>query len=89
MPKNEFLNKVRQSKDAAYTDGIWEGINMGLNLCAIANNHVHGHGDVRLTRTEAYVQKLIDEIIDVNDPVVTHVRMERAIKQIRGKNWKG
>ena len=89
MPKNAYLSTVRQQKQTAYTDGIWDGINMGLNLCAIANNRVHGHGDARLTRTEAYVQKLIDELIDTNDPLVNKVHIEEAVKQIRGKNWKG
>lgn len=88
MSKNAYLNNIRQQKNAAYTDGIWDGINLGLNLCAIANNRVHGHGDARLTKTEAYVQKLIDEMIDVNDPLVNKVHIEEAVKQIRGENYK-
>ena len=88
MVLNAYLNKIKQSQNTAYTDGIWDGINLGLNLCAIANNRVHGHGDARLTKTEAYVQKLIDEMIDVNDPLVNKVHIEQAVKQIRGKGWK-
>ena len=85
--KNAYANKLRTTRDTAYTDGIWDGINLGLNLCAIANNRVHGHGDARLTKTEAYVQKLVDELIDTNDPLVNKVHIEEAVRQIRGEHY--
>ena len=57
---------------------------MGLNLAAIALNHKFGFGNIRLTRLEAEVQKLVDEIIDTNDPIVTKAHIEKAVQQIRG-----
>ena len=86
--KNAYLNKLREAKNNAYTDGVWSGLTMGLNLTAIALNHVFGFGDSRLTRLEKKVQELVDEIVDTSDPDVTKAHIETALKQIRGENWK-
>lgn len=87
MPKNAYANKLFQTKQNAYADGVWSGLQMGLNIAAIALNHEFGFGDVRLTRLEQKVQNLVNEIVDTNDPLVTKVHIETALKQIRGKDW--
>lgn len=87
MPKNAFLSKIKNQKNTAYTDGIWYGMRIGFNIVAIALNHVFGFGEERLSRLESKVQELVDEIVDTNDPVVTEVRITRAIKQIRGEHY--
>ena len=43
---------------------------------------------IRYSVLEADVQALIDELIDVNDPLVNAVHIEREVKRIRGKGWK-
>lgn len=88
MAANSYLDRIKSEKEKAYRDGMWDGINMGLNLVAIALHMHFGFGDGRITQLESKVQELIDEIIDTNDPYVTKVRIERAIKQIRGENYK-
>ena len=85
--KNAYATKLRQTKDNAYSDGVWNGLQMGLNLAAIALNHKFGFGNKRLKRLEQKVQELVDEIVDTNDPVVTKAHIETALKQIRGKDW--
>lgn len=85
--KNAYFNKLRQTKDKAYTDGIWDGMRMGFNIVAIALNHEFGFGESRIKRLEQKVQALVDEIVDTNDPVVTDEHIQRAIKQIRGDRW--
>lgn len=87
MAKNAYFNKLRQTKDKAYTDGVWDGMRMGFNIVAIALNHTFGFGEERLSRLEAQVQSLVDEIVDTNDPVVTDEHIKKAIKQIRGEGW--
>lgn len=84
MGKNSYIDVVKKAKEKAYADGVWSGMRMGLNLCAIALNHEFEFGETRLTRLERKVQELIDEIIDTNDPYVTQVRVSCALKQIRG-----
>ena len=54
---------------------------------AIALNHTFGFGESRLTKLEAKVQELVDEIVDTADPYVTKVHIETAIKQIRGDDF--
>jgi hypothetical protein len=87
--KNAYATTLRQAKENAYADGVWSGLQMGLNIVAIALNHnkKFRFGNGRLTELEADVQKLVDEIVDTRDPYVTKVRIERAIKQIRGEAW--
>jgi hypothetical protein len=85
--KNAYATTLRQAKENAYADGVWSGLQMGLNIVAIALNHKFGFGETRLQRLEERVQELVDEIVDTRDPYVTKVRIERAIKQIRGEAW--
>ena len=88
--KNALVDKIFSSNKQKYQDGFWDGMHIMLNLCAIAlnRNPKRRFGDKRLTELEADVQALIDELIDVNDPLVNAVHIERAVKSIRGKGWK-
>lgn len=86
--KNAYFNKLRDTKDKAYTDGVWDGMRMGFDLVTIALNHKFGFGNKsRIPELEQYVQKLVDEIVDTNDPLVTKVRIKKSLKQIRGEEW--
>ena len=38
--KNAYAKKLFQTKENAYADGVWEGLQLGLNLAAIALNHI-------------------------------------------------
>lgn len=87
MGKNKFLSDVREVKEKAYRDGVWDGMRMGFNVVAIALNHKFGFGETRLKRLEAKVQDLVDEMIVTNDPYVNKVHIENALKQIRGEGW--
>ena len=82
-----FAKQLKEMKKNVYSDGVWAGIQMGLNLAAIALNHKFGFGEERLKRLEQKVQALVDEIVDTNDPLVTKVHIETALKQIRGKEF--
>ena len=83
MAKNAYAKKLFQTKENAYTEGVWEGLQLGLNLVAIALNHTFGFGDGRLTRLEAKVQELVNEMVDAGDPFVNKAHIEKAVRQIR------
>lgn len=85
--KNAFLGNLKEVKEKAYRDGVWDGMRMGFNIVAIALNHKYGFGEQRLKRLEGEVQDLVNEIVDTADPLVTKVHIEREIKRIRGKAW--
>ena len=85
--KNAYANQLRQTKDKAYTDGVWDGMRMGFNIVAIALNHECGFGESRIRRVEQKVQELVDEIVVTNDPEVTDAHIKQALKQIRGDAW--
>lgn len=85
--KNAFLGNLKEAKEKAYRDGVWDGMRMGFNIVAIALNHKYGFGEQRLKRLEGEVQDLVNEIVDTADPLVTKVHIEREIKRIRGKAW--
>ena len=84
---NKFLSSMKEAKEKAYRDGVWDGMRMGFNIVAIALNHKFGFGEQRLKRLEEKVQSLVDEMITTNDPYVNKVHIENAIKQIRGEAW--
>lgn len=85
--KNAFLGNLKEVKEKAYRDGVWDGMRMGFNIVAIALNHKYGFGEQRLKRLEGEVQDLVNEIVDTADPLVTKVHIEREIRRIRGKEW--
>lgn len=87
MSKNVVLQKIRDARSEGFADGLWQGLQFGINLTAIALNHRYGFGDERLTAIEGDVQMLVDEIVDVNDPDVTEAHIRYEIKRIRGKNY--
>ena len=87
MVKNAYLNNMRETKEKAYRDGVMAGMHMGFNIAAIKLNHLFGFGDGRITKLEAGVQDFVEEIVDLNDPLVTQVRVERELKRIRGEGW--
>ena len=87
MNKNVFLKEIKEVKEKAYREGVWDGMRMGFNLTAIALNHIFGFGEERLSRLEAKVQDLVDEMITTNDPYVNKVHIEKAVKQIRGDKF--
>jgi hypothetical protein len=87
MAKNAYANKLRTTRDNAYTDGVWAGLQLGLNLVAIALNHTFGFGNQRLTRLEAKVQELVNEMVDAGDPLVNKAHIEKAVRQIRKAGW--
>ena len=90
MAKNSFLSNVIDAKKKAYQKGFWEGMNIMLNIVAIALNHnpKRKFGKKMLGELEADVQALVDEMIDVNDPLVNAVHIEQEVKRIRGEDYK-
>lgn len=82
--KNAFAGKLAQAKQQEYANGVWDGMQMGLDLCAIALNHRYQFGMIRLRRLEDQVQELINEIIDTRDPDVTKAHIRTALRQIWG-----
>ena len=87
MANNAYLSNVRETKEKAYREGVMAGMHMGFNITAIKLNHLFGFGDGRLTKLEAGVQGFVNAIVDLNDPLVTQVRIERELKRIRGDKF--
>jgi hypothetical protein len=89
MAKNVLARTLLRTKDKAYTDGVWEGMQLMLNLVAIALNHnkKFWFGEKRLSELEKDVQGLVNEMVDTNDPLVNKVHIEKAVRQIRKGAW--
>lgn len=60
MAKNAYAKKLLQTKDNAYTNGVWDGMRMGFNIVAIALNHEFGFGESRIKKLEQKVQALVN-----------------------------
>lgn len=87
MAKNKLVQMVQKARYDGYADGAWHGLQIGLNVTAIALNHRFGFGDQRLTVLQGEVQKLIDEIVDMKEPEVTDAHIRRELQRIRGVNY--
>ena len=89
MNKNVFLKQIKEVKEKAYREGVWDGMRMGFNLTAIKLNQSpkFRFGDQRLSELEAGVQDYVDEIIKTDDPYVVKVHIEQELKRIRGDKF--
>lgn len=83
MAKNNLAKSLKQAKQTAFEDGLWQGITFGLNIAAVAYHNAIGTGRKRTDRAQAEAQRIVDEIINVNDPVWTAARLEEAVKKIK------
>lgn len=80
---NRYAKVLQNAKQREYENGLWDGLRMGLNLCAIALNHEFAFGEERLKKLETAVNVLVNEVIDIDDPLLAKRRIETAVKQIR------
>lgn len=87
MGKNQLAAQLKMAKENAYSNGVIDGITMGLNICVIALNHDFGFGKERIERLESKVNEIINEIVSTDDPELTKRHIETAIKQIRGNDF--
>lgn len=87
MPKNSFAKTLQAKCEKEYSNGVWHGLLMGLDIVTIALNHKFNFGAKRIEELESYVQELINDIVKVNDPELTKHRLKKAIKQIRGEDY--
>ncbi len=83
MANNNFAKLLKQTKEKAFEDGLWQGINFGINAAAVAYYNAIGIGRKRADRAQAELQRIVDEIINVNDPDWTAARLEEAVKKIK------
>lgn len=84
---NAFYSKMKAQREQDYSRGIQDGMRLAYDLVTIALNHLYGFGDQRITALEKEVQSLADEITDMNDAEVTRAHINRALSQIRGKEF--
>ena len=87
MGNSKLAQLLLEARQRGFEDGLYQGLQFGVNLTHIANNHVHGHGEKRIMRTHNLVQKLVDEVVDVNDPDVTEAHIKQEMKRIRRKAY--
>ncbi len=87
MAKNKLVTMCKAARNEGYADGAWHGLQIGLNITAIALNHLFGFGDKRLTLLQKEVQALVDEIVDVKEPEVTDAHIRQELKRIRRKAY--
>lgn len=83
MANNNLAKMIKQAKQTAFEDGLWQGINFGVNVAALAYYNSLGIGRKRCDRAQAEAQRIVDEIINVNDPDWTAARLEEAVKKIK------
>lgn len=84
---NKLAQLLQKARQQGFEDGLYQGLQFGVNLTAIAFNHRYGFGDKRLTLIQGDVQKLVDEVVDVNDPAVTEEHIRYEMRRIRGENY--
>ena len=80
---NAMLKRLQDAKEAGYQEGVFQGIQFGANIAAIAYNHTCGIGRERTKRAEEEVNRLLQEIVNVNEPAWTEAQIKKALEQIK------
>lgn len=85
MAKNQLLQMVRAARNEGYADGLWFGLQLGTNITVISADHVLDLEEESLTRVFVEAQRIVDDIVDVNDPEVTKAHIRYEIQRIFGR----
>ena len=87
MASNKLASMLREAHEKGRVQGVMEGITLGHNLDVIGINHLWHKGEIQIAKLEEYVNELYREIVDTNDPELTRHNIDKALKQIRGKDF--
>ena len=80
---SDYLRRLREARQQGYEEGIYRGVQIGANLCTLGFHKAHGLGRKRIKEAEVEVNKLIADIVNVNDPEWTEVQIQKALDQIK------
>ncbi len=85
MPKNQLVQMMRNARNEGYVDGLWVGLQLGTNITVISANHALELEAEPLARVFVEAQRIVDDIVDVNDPEVTEAHIRYEIQRIFGR----
>ena len=80
---SDYLRRLREARQQGYEEGVAQGVHFGANIATIAFNRSCGIGRKRIREAEVEVNKLVQEIVKVNDPEWTANRIQKALDQIK------
>ena len=80
---NDYLRRMNLVKQQAYQDGVVQGVQFGASLATVAFNHACGIGRKRIKEAEVEINRLVNDIIKVDDPDWTEAQLKKALDQIK------
>ena len=80
---NAYLKRIQDAKEAAYSNGVLDGITYGINVAAIAYHNALGIGKERTKKAEDEVNRILQEVIDDKDPVYTAKKIQDAVRLLK------
>lgn len=85
MAKNQLVQMMRNARNEGYAAGLWLGLQLGTNITVISANHALDLEAEPLARVFVEAQRIVDDIVDVNDPEVTEEHIRYEIQRIFGR----
>lgn len=82
MNKN-LITQLRDAKQQGLTEGVWQGIQLGINLAIIAYYNVLGIGKKRYARITPEITRLIKEIRADEDPIQAEKHINDCFERMR------
>lgn len=79
---NKLLKSLQKAKSDGFTEGVWQGIQLGINLTVIAYYNVLGIGKKRYKKVAPELTRMINEI-RVDDPIRTEKQIKEAFERMK------
>ena len=79
---NKLLKRLQDAKKDGYAEGVWEGLQLGINLTIIAYYNALGIGKKRYLQAVPEINRLINEIRN-DDPTRAAKQIEEAFRRMK------
>ena len=79
---NKLLKQLQDAKQAGFTEGVWQGIQLGINLTILAYYNALGIGKTRYERAVPEITRLINEIRN-EDPLQAEKHIREGFERMK------
>ena len=78
---NKMLKRLQDAKKDGFTEGVWQGVQLGINLTILAYYHVFGIGKKRYAKATPEITRLLNEIRN-EDPIQAQKHIEEGFERM-------
>ena len=78
---NKMLKRLQDAKNDGFTEGVWQGVQLGINLTILAYYNIFGIGKKRYAKVTPEITRLLNEIRQ-EDPIQAQKHIEEGFERM-------